>query len=252
MGLRTMEANIYSEMYAVEQTHWWFVARRAIIRAQLEKLNLDAESARILDVGCGTGGNLALLMEYGKVYAMEANPDALKMAQTTTDIEIMSGYLPDTIPFEEDFFDLIVAFDVLEHVESDQESLMRLKKHLKSSGVLMITVPALPILWTKHDDMHHHYRRYLKTSLIAQFKKAGYHPVFSNYFNFLLFPLIFIIRMGQKFLNLSVDSNLTQPRPMVNNTLRRIFSFERYMLDKFPFPFGVSLIMTAKNKVVSE
>ena len=149
-----MDADIFPKMARLEERHWWWLGRRAIARALFASMKLPPR-AEIFEAGCGTGGNLALLAEFGRVRAMELDDSARAFALARGPLEIESGKLPGPIPFGEDKFDLIVLMDVLEHLEFDRESLAALRARCKPGGKLYVTVPAFPFLWSHHDETHH-------------------------------------------------------------------------------------------------
>jgi len=240
-----METQLYFQMAQLEKQHWWFVARRTIVNHLLKKIPLSTPN-QILEVGCGTGGNLALLAQYGQVYALELNEIARQFASQSHCAQVVAGALPDNIPFEPAQFDLVVLLDVLEHLEADSLSLQALLPCLKSQGWLLITVPALPYLWSQHDENHHHYRRYLKTQLQETVTNAGYDIIMLNYFNFWLFPLILATRYWKRFWHQS-DDDLVLPSPWLNKLLAKLFASERYFINWLPFPTGVSLILVARK-----
>ena len=205
----------------------------------------------IFDAGCGTGGNLLMLSEYGNVHAIELNEGARSFAQqkvTVPSIKIYEGALPYAIPDEirEKRFDLIVLFDVLEHIENDSETLQELFLLLKKNGYLFITVPALPFLWSEHDEKHHHYRRYTKAGLQGIISQDGFKIKKLSYFNSFLFPIILAVRLWNKMLKKKHD-DLVQPSPLVNYLLTKIFAIERFFIGRFSFPVGVSLFAVAKR-----
>ena len=153
-----MEEEIYHKTAAYEEGHWWFKGRRCIIEKVLHDLSLPSKP-KILEMGCGTGGNLSLLSQYGEVYGVELDNFARNYASKRHIGPILPGSLPHEIPYQDNFFDLIALLDVLEHVEEDGLSLVQLHKKLKPGGYLLITVPAFPALWSAHDEAHHHKRR---------------------------------------------------------------------------------------------
>lgn len=239
-----MDARIYAEMAALEDRHWWFVARRRILDKMLAGLPLPA-NAQILEAGCGTGGNLAMLARYGLVHGMEANAEAIKLAMAKGVAEVCAGYLPNDIPFAEKNFDLIVLFDVLEHLDDDAAALRALRARLKPGGWLLATVPAYPILWGSHDEIHHHKRRYMARSLRNLTENAGYRVCYLSYFNTWLLPLIAAARLvlGSK----GKGSAGSMPNKFVNTVLTKIFASERFFLGHMAFPAGVSLLVMARN-----
>jgi SAM-dependent methyltransferase len=249
-----MQSEIYAQMAYLEKKHWWFTARRKIIDAQIKQLNLPAQ-ADILEAGCGTGGNLAMLSRYGKLWAIEPNQEAKSIATASIQnqqIVLDTGSLPDKIPFENQQFDLIVLLDVLEHLEADVDSLLALKQRLKPNGVLLITVPALPFLWSKHDEIHHHFRRYTHKTIRQCLGKAKLRIGKLSYYNFWLFPVVLSVRLLSRAFKERQEkkqnsTDLTLSPPWLNNTLHTLFASERYLLKYITLPIGVSLIVTAYN-----
>ena len=248
-----MRPDVYQTMAQVEDTHWWFRARRAIITDFLKTLNLSSDT-KILDAGSGTGGNLAMLSAFGHVSAMELDEAARELANRRGIVKVQAGELPDRIPFGEMKFDLVVLFDVLEHIEQDFSALTAIHKQLVPGGKLLLTVPAFEFLWSMHDTMHHHKRRYGLAPLTRQLERAGYRVTFASYINFWLFPLIAAVRMidrisGGRLIGKKPDSNaeLSVPHPSVNEFLEKIFASESHLIRKLRLPFGVSIIMLAEK-----
>ncbi len=239
-----VDASIYAEMAALENHHWWFVARRSILNKILAGLPLPAD-AQILEAGCGTGGNLAMLARYGQVHGMEANAEAINLAMAKGVAEVRAGYLPNDIPFPEKSFDLIALFDVLEHLEEDAAALRALRARLKPGGWLLVTVPAYPFLWGRHDELHHHKRRYMARGLRALTESAGYRVRYLSYFNTWLLPLIAVARLARG--SAKDGSAVPMPNKFLNALLTKIFASERFFLGHIAFPAGVSLLMMARN-----
>lgn len=239
-----MDARIYAEMAALEERHWWFAARRKILDKLISTLPLPAD-ARILEAGCGSGGNLAMLARHGRVYGMETNAQALEFAAAKGTAQIAAGRLPAPIPFADQKFDLIALLDVLEHLDDDAAALNALRARLKPGGWLLVTVPAYPFLWSRHDELHHHKRRYVARDLRAVIEAAGYRVQYLSYFNTWLFPLIAAARLARAGSGHSGD--LTMPNRFANALLTQIFSSERMLLGRIVLPFGVSLLALARN-----
>lgn len=242
-----MEPNVYSLMDALEANHWWFAARRVIAEKIIKRLDLPLD-AKILEAGCGTGGNLAMLSRYGQVHAMELDEQARQMANAKGVVQVLSGRLPDEIPYQQEQFDLIALLDVLEHVEDDRNTLSALGALLKPGGVLLISVPAFPFLWSAHDEVHHHKRRYLLGDLKSRLENAGLEITYTSYFNTILFPLVFGARLlGKLRSSKRKNGDLAIPHPFVNWLLFSIFSSERFVLGRWPLPFGVSVMAVARK-----
>lgn len=241
-----MDARIYERMAEVEERHWWFASRRGILEKILARLELAKDSA-ILEVGCGTGGNFALLAQHGSVYAMEPFDAARAAANSRGVAKVAAGSLPDDIPFPDVSFDLILMTDVLEHLDDDVASLAALRGRLKPGGWLLITVPALSWMWSEHDVIHHHRRRYHAARLRQMMETAGYHVHYLSYFNFLLFPLIAATRVAERFVGAGSEGHdLRMPSAPVNSLLKKVFGSERYLLGTWSAPFGVSLMVLAQ------
>lgn len=228
-----------------EQSHWWFTGRRRLIGALIERLVHLPASARILEAGCGTGGNLAMLGQLGKLEGFEFDPDARRLAERHG-YPISFGALPDTVIEEDKTFDLVALFDVLEHIDDDVASLRTLGRKLNSSGTLLLTVPAMPWLWSSHDETHHHFRRYTRSSLTRAIRAAGLEPVQVGYFNTLLFPLAVVQRLFAKLRGNSVPTD-QMPSPPLNKLLATIFAAERHWVGRLPMPVGLSLFAVVKT-----
>ena len=238
-----MNPDAYIEMASTEATHWWFTARRSLLSSFIRGLALP-DDARILEIGCGTGGNLQMLAEFGRVSAFEMDASARELAARSTggQFEIRAGCCPADIPYQGEQFDLICMFDVLEHIDEDIETLRAVRGLLAPGGCALITVPAYAWLWSKHDEFLHHKRRYVATGLRQTALAAGLKPVKLSYFNTLLFPLAVAVRLKDRLFNKTTPSGTTVPAAPVNRLLHRIFSSEQALLAHANLPFGVSLV----------
>jgi SAM-dependent methyltransferase len=249
-----MERELFPWMARVEEKHWWFASRRAIVESFIERLDLPCGAA-ILEPGCGTGGNFAMLSRHGRVFAMDSDEDALRYAGASNHARLARGKLPDGIPFDGAKFDLVLMSDVLEHLDDDSAPLRALGSRLKPTGWLIATVPAIRWLWSGHDRAHHHRRRYNARALRAVFEKTGYKVIYLGYFNFILFPMIAVARilgrLRQGDSSGDASNYTTIPPAAINALLRRVFSFERHLLEFTRLPFGVSLLIVAQPSAAS-
>lgn len=235
----------YVEMAAVEERHWWFAARRAILADVIRRLR-PPEGARVLEAGCGTGGNLSMLSGFGRLWAFELNEYARETAREKAGglgVRLDAGRLPGDIPFDGERFDLICLFDVLEHVEDDAGALAALSGRLAPGGRILLTVPAGPWLYGAHDRFLGHHRRYSASTLGAAAKRAGLRRTRISHFNTLLFAPAAAVRVWEKTLGRGKkyeEANRIPPAPL-NALLRTMFAAERVPLRFLDFPFGLSL-----------
>jgi len=246
-----MEKETYIEMNNNEDRHWWFVARRRIVKKVLDYFLKQKANREVLEVGCGSGGNLEMLSYYGKLSAFEIDDQARCMANSRNITLVKKGELPKGIPFNGDF-DLICLLDVLEHIDDDVGSIKALSASLKPDGKILITVPAYKFLWSNHDIVNHHKRRYLLRHLLKIIKASGLNVVYSTYFNTLLFPVIFITRIINNIVSTKVGSDVNKSPTMVNSILLSIFSSERLLIPRFFWPFGVSILVLAEKPVTTK
>ena len=235
-----MERKVYEQMAKLDSSHWWFTARRRILDGLIERVVRPPNNARILELGAGTGHNLAMLSRFGTVEASELDPVARGIASERLGREVKEAALPDLSMFPAESYDLIALLDVLEHVPDDKGSLAAIKTRLKPGGALLLTVPANPWMWSAHDVAHHHHRRYRKAEIEKLALEAGSEIELLSPFNSLLFPPIAAVRLVGKLTGKD-DSDDAMPGAFVNRTLDAVFGLERSLIGRVPMPFGVSL-----------
>ena len=236
-----MDAQVYLRMAELDRDHWWFVARRRILRSLIGRKVRPPARARILEIGCGTGHNLAMLGEFGQVEASELDPGARALAAERLGRPVASAALPDLSMFPASGFDHVALLDVLEHVAADGAALAAIRTRLKPGGKLLVTVPANRWMWSAHDAAHHHHRRYTKRALRDAAEQAGFQVSLLSHFNSLLFAPIAAARLAGKLLGRESADDSIPPQP-VNRLLRAIFALEAPLVGRIPLPFGVSLV----------
>ena len=241
-----MDRAVFDRMDAQEEVHWWFRARRTIIQSVIARFIELPDNPRLMEAGCGTGGNLEMLGEFGALRAFELDDVARAAAAAKSGLAVAPGALPGPIPFEAERFDLIGLFDVLEHVEEDQAALAALTERLSAEGRILLTVPAFQWLWSAHDEHHHHFRRYNRAQLAAVAKRAGLTVERSFYFNTLLFPVAVVLRALKRWAG-STSADDTLPGPLLNAALHSVFAFERFFVGRVTVPVGLSLCAVLKR-----
>lgn len=242
-----MEHQAYLQMSEVEARHWWFTARRRILEDQVAVLT-EGRDCDILEIGCGTGGNLEMLSGFGRVHALELSAIGREMALSKAGhfSDIRAGSCPDDIPFAPHSFDLVCMFDVLEHIDRDVDTLVALRGLLASSGKALITVPANPWMWGTHDRFLHHKRRYSARSLRIALEAAGLEIDRLTHFNTLLFPVAAASRLKDRFVRSETTSGTGIPPRPINSILDRVFGSEVHLLRSMNLPFGVSLMVIVR------
>ncbi len=240
-----MEKVLYDEMRESETDHWWFQARREIL---VQIINTFVpKGAAVLDVGCGTGFILEKLQHDYEAHGLDHSEVAVRYCHERGLTFVKHGLLGEET-FNGKKFQLVSFLDVIEHIEDDFTVVSIAKSYLSDNGYLMITVPAFQFLWSAHDEIHHHKRRYTKESLKNLLEKAGYTVRYITYFNTLLFPMITLIRAVGKLTGRHNASDAKPTNKVLNNALYRVFKSERAVLPNVSLPFGVSLLAVAEVK----
>jgi len=241
-----MDRATYDRMRVLQDGHWWFEGRRRILSGLIGALALP-KPAQILEVGCGPGGNLAMLKRFGEVTALEPDDASRAYAAERTGVRVEGGLLPDGLPFAPASFDLVCAFDVIEHVDEDAASVAALARLLKPGGYLATTVPGQPWMWSRHDELHHHKRRYRLGAYRAMFEAAGLKVTTSSYFNTLLFAPIAGVRALKMLTGSTAADDDAMPAAPVNRLLTGLFAAEGPWLRHAALPIGVSIVLIARN-----
>ena len=237
-----MEPHIYKSMIEIQRTHWWFRGRRRFLDSWVRIHARAPRDARILEVGAGTGSNLDTLKSFGRVTALEPDSFAFEHISGRRDITAVQGALPSRASDRLRDFDLVVAMDVLEHIEDDSGALRSMHRMLKRGGTIILTVPAFRFLWSAHDENLHHFRRYRAPELTREMERAGFRIVHASYFNFILFPAALAIRLFGRFVSHIASAGGGKVYPPLNSMLARVFGAEVIVSRFLKFPFGLSVV----------
>ncbi|WP_374943812.1 class I SAM-dependent methyltransferase [Sphingomonas sp.] len=239
-----MDRRVHDRMAEHDSTHWWYRARRDILRDYLKRYGGLPKDARILEIGCGTGHNLAMLATFGAVEAIEIDEGSRAIAETRLGRSVGVAPLPELPGVERGAYDLVAVLDVVEHIDDDVAALTAMRSLLKPDGKILIAVPAHQWMWSAHDVVNHHHRRYSRKTLSAAILAAGLRPEKLRWFNSLLFPLAAAARIAGRLTGRD-DSDDSPPPGPVNALFERIFRLERHLVGRVPMTPGVSLVTLA-------
>jgi SAM-dependent methyltransferase len=237
-----LKQDAYREHFEMEDSHWWFEGRRAVIWALLRRVG-TVPGVRILDAGCGTGRNLIEFCALGTVQGVDASPAAIEFCRERG-LDVAREGRIESLPFADDSFDLILATDVLEHLDDDRAALLELRRVSVPGGRLLATVPAYQWLWSEHDVALHHHRRYTMPAFHERMRSAGWEPVVSSYFNTVLLGPIAAVRLLARARPASDDSRVDfrmTPRSL-NRFLSAPMRAEAALIGRgVSLPAGVSI-----------
>jgi SAM-dependent methyltransferase len=242
----------YEVMFDVEDDHWWFVGRRAIVFAQIEEALKSCPDARpildgrVLDIGCGTGATLDHLKRLGEVQGIDLSQIPLSYARRRGHNRVLRANATE-LPFENDSFDLVTALDVIEHLDDDIKGLREIRRVLKLQAPAIIFVPAFPALWGPNDDQSGHKRRYRIDQLRRSVEAAGLKVERISYANIAMFLPILVGRRVLTYLGRNEQAENRINHPLINKMLSHIFSSEASWLRRHSLPFGVSIICVARK-----
>ena len=240
-----MEEWRYRELYELEDRHWWFRSRRRVVWALLRRAQLPP-SPRILDAGCGTGRNLLEFGSLGEAEGVDFSGEAVEFCRRRGLERVQQAAL-EQLPFGDGRFDVVIATDVIEHLDDDRRALAELRRVTAPGGRLVVTVPAYTWLWSRHDESLHHRRRYTAGRLSAQMASAGWTPRVETYFFTALLPGVAAVRAFRRGEgNGDGESDLSLTSPRVGRLLELPSRGEAKLIERgVNLPAGVSVGMVA-------
>lgn len=248
-----MRQDYYQDYYYLERKNWWFLARKEILRDQVEKIFNGKKHLKVLNVGSALGASTIMLQEFGTVTSVEYNKECCDFVKQELGMDVINGSITE-LPFEDNQFDLVCAFDVVEHVQEDALAIKELHRVCMCGGYTFTTVPTFRFMWSEHDDINEHIRRYTMKEFLNLFdpKVAAIH--FTSYFNFWLFFPVAAFRVFSTFLrkgkkNKKAKSDMGKIHGgFVAAALKNIFKSETHLLKRgVKFPIGVSLMVISKK-----
>jgi SAM-dependent methyltransferase len=242
-----MKEHTYPIMFRVEQSHWWYTGRRKILADFIEDIcrRVTGRRPRILDVGCGTGANLLMLSEYGDAEGVDISEDALAFCRERGLEKVKLG-AGEELPYDDGTFDLVTAFDVVEHMDDDLAGLREMRRVLRPGGRVLLFVPTFMFLWGVQDDISNHRRRYRLPQLRRVLEQAGFEIERTTYANITFFLPILLMRKLMRLTGIKTSSENNINVSALNGVLGRVFGAESWFLRRMNLPFGVSGLAVAK------
>jgi SAM-dependent methyltransferase len=220
-----------------KKNYFWFAGRYITIKNFINKLKPES----ILDLGCGSGNLLKnTISEHHDVTGIDILPEAVKYCKKRIPDANFLQADATSIPFKKKRFDLIIALDVIEHIEDDLNFLKEVRSTLKDDGKIIITAPAYQSLFSKWDRIQGHFRRYSTKKLVSLTEKAGYSITYKNYYNFFLFPIFLISRI--------LELNESNPGKLTNYILKNLIEFEAKLSKIIRYPAGSTIVLVAKKR----
>jgi SAM-dependent methyltransferase len=247
---REMMEHTYPILFRVEQSHWWYTGRRRIIAGFVEDIcrRVTDRRPRILDVGCGTGANLLLLSQYGDAEGVDVSEDALAFCRERGLDHVKHG-AGEELPWEDGTFDLVTAFDVVEHMDDDLAGLKEMYRVLRPGGHVLLFVPTFMFLWGLQDEVSNHRRRYRLPELKSVLEQAGFEIERSTYANITFFLPILLVRKLMRLTGIKTATENSINVSAFNGIFGALFGSESAVLRYMNLPFGVSGLCVAKKPV---
>jgi SAM-dependent methyltransferase len=244
-----MDRAYYLKYFDFEKNHWWFRARAQILQAYLRRTIVPKSRPRILNVGAATGGSIAWLSPLGELTSLEFDSDSVEFIRNHLNQHVTQGSIL-SLPYGDNEFDVVCAFDVIEHVENDTLAVSELNRVCRPGGSVLVTVPAHMHLWNVHDEVNHHFRRYEMAQLRELWAGASGKIEFASFFNNRFYIPITVIRKMTAFVarfrkqgQLKSDFETFSPGKL-NDILFSIMAGEKSRIERQKsYRLGVSILL---------
>ncbi len=244
----------------MEESHWWFLARRKIATELIHRVVPPSRGKRVVDIGCGTGGNIASLMEDYSCVGIDPSAEAIEQARSRfPEARFICGSIPEDLGEAGSTASLLLLMDVLEHAPDDFRLFSELLSNIRPGSYLLLTVPADMSLWSEHDVSFGHYRRYDRSRLEMLWKNLPVSSCLVSHYNTRLYPLVRGLRTWSRWRGGptgQAGTDFAMPSQPINLLLTKIFSSEARVLAETlqgkrtrGFPYGVSLIAVLRREI---
>jgi len=242
-----METAEMTAMLEHDEQHWWYRGRRRILRAELDGLPLGP-SSRLLDAGCGSGRTLDELSCYGSASGVDVSPLAVEAAHRRGHPDVQLGAL-ESLPFADASFDVVTCLDVLEHTPDDRVSLAELLRVTVPGGLALVTVPAYQGLWSHHDEVNLHYRRYGRRQLEDSAVASGWTWVRDTHFNAVLLAPAAVVRRASRGRGHAAETSDLELTPAFADRLLELpmAAEARWLRSGGRLPCGLSLLAVLRR-----
>lgn len=253
-----MDINYYARYFAFESDDWWFIGRRRIVLGLLEDALARADPAQpgerqLLDAGAGTGVSLSYFAPLGKTIGIDISREAIRFCVLRGQRNLLQADVT-RIPVADDTFDVVLCLDVIEHITDDEQAVRELCRVCRPGGVVALTVPAFPFLWSEHDVINHHRRRYRRGRIARMITRAGLDIEVLSFYNFWLSPLATGLRLVKRLWTWAfpqvvqrIEADNTYLPRSINWLFAQIFSSELGLLRCMRLPYGISLVCIARK-----
>jgi SAM-dependent methyltransferase len=242
-----MNADEYLKLDQLEKEHWFYAGKREIVRYWINKVQPLKPHSLLVDCGAGTGQFAAEMSAYCRVMAVDDHDESLAIAASKLGASSVKRGSITALPLSDQSADSLTALDVLEHVEDDKKAMQEFARVLKPGGILIITVPALPALWSDWDVSLHHFRRYSRKTWLNLIGDSHFTVEHWNFVNVLALPLVYLSRKFRAIVPTQRRAEDAIPSKWLNFLLRRSFTIFACQ-EKIRFPIGVGLLGVLRRK----